>query len=96
MNTNSKIIYLSPQRGATKTFYNFCQKLNIRALDWRKQSKANFDLFAISKKYDKIINHSLFDEHQAFSDTPFWDLNLAEYIKAHCEEVFFAYLKIII
>ena len=93
MNSNSKIIYLSPQRSATKTFNTFCRKLNIKGLKWPEQNKAKFDLFAIREEYDKIINHSLFDEHQAFSDTPFWDLKLAEYIKAHCEEVFFVYLK---
>jgi hypothetical protein len=93
MNTNSKIIYLSPQRSATKTFYTLCKRLNIRSLSWSEQFKESFDLLAINREYDKIINHSLFVENQSFSDTPFWDLKLAEYIKNNCENVFFCLLN---
>lgn len=93
MNSNSKIIYLSPQRCATTSFYFYCKKLRIRSLSWKEQTQEKFDLLAVNKEYDKIINHSLFVENQSFSDTPFWDLKLAEYIENNCENVFFVYLQ---
>lgn len=87
------IVNLSVQRTGTKSISHFFSKAGFKALAWREQNSALWDIHAINKRYDKIVNSELFKQNEIFSDTPFWDLGLAKYIHNNIEDVFFVYLK---
>jgi hypothetical protein len=86
------IINLSVQRTGTKSFTQFFRRAGFKTLSWVEQNNALWDIDAINGNYEKIISSSLFQEHQIFSDTPFWDLELAKYIIQTQQDVLFVYL----